>query len=165
MSQDEKENKAPVNDPNKITLAKLIGAAFATTMGTLGKAVLGASQETSRMSPELQKKVEAMYANLTPHNDVFPAAPADGDNVIPTGRLVRCVCTPDCTKELPQPEYRLIGQTEEDARWMVKPNGKMIVPLVTKGNGNLIGINLQLNVMDETTKKTVTKVTFVRRRR
>ncbi|EFO95191.1 hypothetical protein CRE_08833 [Caenorhabditis remanei] len=57
------------------------------------------------------------YLSSKLHIDVFPPAPEPGQIVIPTGGLARCICTPYCTKELPQPAYRILGESEEDNRW------------------------------------------------
>ncbi|EFO95176.1 hypothetical protein CRE_08832 [Caenorhabditis remanei] len=88
---------------------------------------------TPNMSDELKKMLDEMvrdspsnlkvpkynfqYKSYTPHEDVFPPTPKKGDIVIPLGCLAKCICSPDCTKELPVPAYRILGDSEEDERW------------------------------------------------
>uniref|UniRef100_A0A1I7TXR5 Methyltransferase n=1 Tax=Caenorhabditis tropicalis TaxID=1561998 RepID=A0A1I7TXR5_9PELO len=60
--------------------------------------------------------IDEMMKNLKPHEDVFPVAPKPGDIVIPIGGLAKCMCSPGCTKELPQPAYQIIGDLEENKR-------------------------------------------------
>ncbi|EFO95480.1 hypothetical protein CRE_09376 [Caenorhabditis remanei] len=107
-----------------------------------------------KMSPELQKMVDAMYASLQPHENVFAPAPLAGQPVIPTGRLARCICSPDCTKELPQPEYEVIRDSEEDKRWMVEPTPTdFYLPMIGKTkDGELVGVNIQMHVNENGTK-------------
>ncbi|KAF1753579.1 hypothetical protein GCK72_020136 [Caenorhabditis remanei] len=66
---------------------------------------------------ELDELIRSMYLSSKLHIDIFPPAPEPGQIVIPTGGLARCICTPYCTKELPQPAYRILGESEEDNRW------------------------------------------------
>ncbi|KAF1753578.1 hypothetical protein GCK72_020135 [Caenorhabditis remanei] len=72
---------------------------------------------TPNMSDELKKMLDEMYKSYTPHEDVYPPTPKKGDIVIPLGCLAKCICSPDCTKELPVPAYRILGDSEEDERW------------------------------------------------
>ncbi|EGT31532.1 hypothetical protein CAEBREN_05220 [Caenorhabditis brenneri] len=51
------------------------------------------------------------------HEDVYPPAPTPDQIAIPTGGWVTCICSPDCTKELPQPAYHIIRDENEDKRW------------------------------------------------
>lgn len=60
---------------------------------------------------------------MQPHTDVYPPAPKPGDIVIPIGGLAKCECSPGCTRELPQPAYRIIDEAER--RWFPKDNNKL----------------------------------------
>uniref|UniRef100_A0A1I7TN92 REF/SRPP-like protein At1g67360 n=1 Tax=Caenorhabditis tropicalis TaxID=1561998 RepID=A0A1I7TN92_9PELO len=55
------------------------------------------------------------------HVDVFPPPIRPGAVVIPTGRLVKCQCKPDCPVDLPEPEYRVIQEPELRNRWAIEP--------------------------------------------
>uniref|UniRef100_A0A1I7TN91 VWA domain-containing protein n=1 Tax=Caenorhabditis tropicalis TaxID=1561998 RepID=A0A1I7TN91_9PELO len=62
-----------------------------------------------QLSAELQAKIDEMMKLVGDHVDVFPPAPRPGDQVIPTGGLAKCICSPGCTKLLPQPAYIFVG--------------------------------------------------------
>ncbi|CAA94151.2 uncharacterized protein CELE_K08H2.4 [Caenorhabditis elegans] len=70
-----------------------------------------------QMSAKLRALVEKMYSTQEEHTDVFPASPKKGEIVIPTGGLAKCVCSPNCKKELPQPAYLIITEHDNN-QWM-----------------------------------------------
>uniref|UniRef100_A0A1I7TXR4 Late endosomal/lysosomal adaptor and MAPK and MTOR activator 1 n=1 Tax=Caenorhabditis tropicalis TaxID=1561998 RepID=A0A1I7TXR4_9PELO len=65
----------------------------------------------------LQQLIDDLELRQQPHVDVYPEAPKPEDIVIPTGGFAKCVCRPGCTKELPEPAYRILGHSGEDQRW------------------------------------------------
>ncbi|CAL2043701.1 unnamed protein product [Caenorhabditis brenneri] len=69
------------------------------------------------ISAETQRKIDEMMKTIPVHEDVYPPAPTPDQIAIPTGRWVTCICSPDCTKELPQPAYHIIRDENEDKRW------------------------------------------------
>lgn len=75
----------------------------------------------------INKRINFQYASIKPHVDVFPDAPQPEDIAIPTGGLAKCECSPGCTKELPQPAYQIIKNEEQDKRWNVRKETRVII--------------------------------------
>ncbi|KAF1753577.1 hypothetical protein GCK72_020134 [Caenorhabditis remanei] len=96
-------------------------------------------------SPELQEKIGAMYKSLKPHKDVYPYTPMEGDLAIPTGGLAKCRCSKECDKVLPQPEYHVISQTEEDKRWFTELDYPLVTIPVKTLEGPDIEVRLRFN--------------------
>ncbi|ULT85087.1 hypothetical protein L3Y34_013646 [Caenorhabditis briggsae] len=44
------------------------------------------------------------------HTYVLPPPPKAGDRVVPTGKMVRCICKPDCEMTSGEPEYVLFAE-------------------------------------------------------
>ncbi|CAO4387612.1 unnamed protein product [Caenorhabditis nigoni] len=71
------------------------------------------TEENKKLEHELSvKKQENMVYKCFAdgHTYVIPPPPKAGELVVPTGRMVRCICKPDCQMTSFEPEYVLLDE-------------------------------------------------------
>ncbi|CAL2051395.1 unnamed protein product [Caenorhabditis brenneri] len=85
------------------------------------KKALTIEMQTEKVIGELSDTVKSailsMYQVANVHTEVYPPPIKPGAVVIPTGRLAKCQCKPDCDVDLAEPEYRVIAPEELKGRW------------------------------------------------
>ncbi|EGT31550.1 hypothetical protein CAEBREN_15109 [Caenorhabditis brenneri] len=114
----------PPNEPN--IREKIVAEAnLKSSSNEIKKEKVPTQIEPLSISDQLQQMIDYMNLREKSHVDVFPDAPRKDQISIPTGGLAKCICSPGCTKELPQPAYLIIGDSEEDERWGIKPQTRM----------------------------------------
>ncbi|CAI2355888.1 unnamed protein product [Caenorhabditis sp. 36 PRJEB53466] len=67
--------------------------------------------------PKTRALLEEMYDDTPQHECVYPPVHNPNSILIPTGRLARCQCSPNCDMELNEPEYKVMDSKEDRARW------------------------------------------------
>uniref|UniRef100_A0A1I7TN90 PEP-utilizers domain-containing protein n=1 Tax=Caenorhabditis tropicalis TaxID=1561998 RepID=A0A1I7TN90_9PELO len=61
---------------------------------------------------DIATRTEEIRSYASRHREVWPPAPKEGDIVVPTGGLAKCICSPGCTVEVGQPAYRVLSKEE-----------------------------------------------------